>query len=72
MRCSHGATVGELEEDHIFYLCARGIDRESARRMLVGAYVNEVIEEVKDVDVRCAIQSVAEKWLKLNLYEATK
>ena len=72
VRCSHGATVGELEEDHIFYLCARGIDRESARRMLVGAYVNEVIEEVKDVDVRCAIQSVAEKWLKLNLYEATK
>ena len=69
VRCSHGATVGELEDDLIFYLCARGIDRESARRMLIGAYISDAIDEVKNIDVRASIQNVAENWLKQNLYE---
>ena len=68
VRCSHGATVGELEDDLIFYLCARGIDRESARRMLIGAYISDAIDEVKNIDIRSSIQSVAENWLKQNLY----
>ena len=69
VRCSHGATVGELEDDLIFYLCARGIDVESARRMLIGAYISDAIDEVKNIDVRASIQNVAENWLKQNLYE---
>ena len=69
VRCSHGATVGELEDELIFYLCARGIDRESARRMLIGAYISDAIDEVKNIDIRSSIQSVAENWLKQNLYE---
>lgn len=69
VRCSHGATVGELEEEHIFYLCARGIGRERARRMLIGAYINDAIDEIKNADIRSSIQGVAENWLKHNLHE---
>ena len=69
VRCSHGATVGELEEEHIFYLCARGIGRERARRMLIGAYISDAIDEIKNTGIRSSIQGVAENWLKHNLYE---
>ena len=69
VRCSHGATVGELEEEHIFFLRARGIGRERARRMLIGAYISDAIDEIKNTGIRSSIQGVAENWLKHNLYE---
>lgn len=45
VRCSHGATVGQLEEEEIFYLMARGIPRELARRLLSLAFAREIITE---------------------------
>ena len=47
VRCSHGAAVGDLDESAIFYLCARGIPNELARRMLIEAFVLEAIELVE-------------------------
>jgi Fe-S cluster assembly protein SufD len=44
--CSHGATVGQLDEDHIFFLRARGLDEIEARRMLTWAFANEVLEDI--------------------------
>lgn len=41
--CSHGATVGELSEDHLFYLRARGIDEESARGILTAAFAEKIL-----------------------------
>ena len=43
--CSHGATVGELDEDQIFYFLSRGIDRQKARHMLIEAFLSEIIED---------------------------
>ena len=37
--------------------------------MLIGAYISDAIDEVKNIDIRSSIQSVAENWLKQNLYE---
>jgi hypothetical protein len=37
--------------------------------MLIGAYISDAIDEVKNIDVRASIQNVAENWLKQNLYE---
>jgi Fe-S cluster assembly protein SufD len=67
VRCSHGATVGELEEDHLFYLQARGIDRDTARRLLVSAYIDEAIDEIYAEPVREAMKRAAESWLARNL-----
>ncbi|MDZ5649930.1 Fe-S cluster assembly protein SufD [Nitrospirillum sp. BR 11828] len=44
VKCAHGATVGSLDEAALFYLQARGIDPETARRMLVEAFAAEAIE----------------------------
>jgi Fe-S cluster assembly protein SufD len=46
VRCSHGATIGQLDEDAVFYLRARGIDRAEARRMLIVAFANELVQRI--------------------------
>ncbi|HSJ95749.1 MAG TPA: Fe-S cluster assembly protein SufD, partial [Myxococcota bacterium] len=43
VRCSHGSTIGQLEEDALFYLRARGLDAEAARALLVRAFVGEIL-----------------------------
>ena len=45
-QCSHGATIGQLDETSLFYLRSRGIEEIEARSMLTFAFVNEVLEEV--------------------------
>ncbi|MDG2286124.1 MAG: Fe-S cluster assembly protein SufD [Alphaproteobacteria bacterium] len=67
VRCSHGATVGELEEEHLFYLQARGVDRETARRLLVAAYIDDAINEIQSEPMRDAMQTLASVWLENNL-----
>jgi Fe-S cluster assembly protein SufD len=44
VKCSHGATVGQLDEDALFYLRSRGIGQDDARELLVRAFANEIIE----------------------------
>lgn len=48
VKCSHGATSGELDEDEMFYLLARGIPAPVARQLLVGGFLNEVLERLPD------------------------
>lgn len=48
VKCSHGATVGELSEMELFYLRTRGIDEPTARNMLVSAFLTEAISELRD------------------------
>ena len=46
VKCAHGATVGQMDESALFYLVSRGINRETARRMLTQAFAAEVLETV--------------------------
>ena len=46
VKCTHGATVGQLEADEVFYLQSRGIDAASARRLLVYAFAYEIIDQI--------------------------
>jgi len=48
VKCSHGATSGQLDEDEMFYLLARGIPAPVARQLLVGGFLNEVLERLPD------------------------
>jgi Fe-S cluster assembly protein SufD len=52
VKCSHGATVGDLDEAALFYLLARGIPGEEARRMLIAAFVEEAVELVASPPLR--------------------
>jgi Fe-S cluster assembly protein SufD len=48
LEASHGSTTGQLNEEQLFYLQSRGISYKEARKMLVIAYANTLIETVKD------------------------
>ncbi len=62
VKCTHGATVGRLDEDAIFYLRSRGIERDEARNVLVRAFADEVLERIPLEPVRDLLQqSVAER-----------
>lgn len=52
VKCSHGATAGELDSDALFYLRARGIDEATARAMMVEAFLLDGLEEIPDEPVR--------------------
>ncbi|MEO0206817.1 MAG: Fe-S cluster assembly protein SufD [candidate division WOR-3 bacterium] len=47
VRCTHGATVGQLDEESVFYLRSRGIDEQNARSILIRAFANDIFEEIK-------------------------
>jgi Fe-S cluster assembly protein SufD len=55
VKCSHGATVGELDEQHLFYLRSRGIDADAARALLTYAFAQTVVERIADAALRSAI-----------------
>jgi Fe-S cluster assembly protein SufD len=46
VKCAHGATVSQLEDDEIFYLQSRGIDADNARNLLINAFAAEVINQI--------------------------
>jgi len=48
--CSHGSTSGSLNMEHLFYLKSRGISTNEARKILVEAFLEEVIEEISDLE----------------------
>jgi Fe-S cluster assembly protein SufD len=50
--CSHGATVGRLDENQVFYLQSRGIDEATARAVLVDAFAGEMVDRITDEGVR--------------------
>ncbi len=56
--CGHGATSGDLNHDHLFYLKSRGIPENEARAMLVEAFVSEAFDSVEHEGIREALASL--------------
>ena len=50
VKCNHGSTIGQLDEEALFYLRARGVGEEEARNLLVYAFASEIVERMK-IDV---------------------
>lgn len=63
VKCSHGSTTGQLDDDAMFYLRTRGLSTESARKMLVTAFAEDVLEKLVNPDIRALIESAIEKKL---------
>ena len=57
VKCSHGATVGELDAEQMFYLRSRGIPEPEARAILVRAFLAEALDAVTDETVRGALEA---------------
>ncbi len=55
VKCSHGVTVGQLEEKSVFYLQSRGLDEAIARNILTFAFANEMVDKVVNVELKAIL-----------------
>jgi Fe-S cluster assembly protein SufD len=62
VKCSHGATVGELDHDQLFYLRTRGVPEAQARSLLIQAFLQEAVEGVTDEVARAALTAAVAGW----------
>jgi len=51
VRCTHGATTGQIEEEELFYLSSRGIPKATAQRLIVHGFLKEVIDRIGDATI---------------------
>lgn len=58
VKCSHGATIGELDEESIFYLRSRGIGEELAKATLINAFADDIIMTIKNDEVRGRLEEL--------------
>jgi len=64
VKCSHGATVGQLDEEALFYLQSRGIPKEESRLMLMDAFTWDVISKIKQSSLQLRITDLVNKRLR--------
>lgn len=72
VKCTHGATVGQLNDESIFYLRARGIGAETARRILIHAFAGEIIERIRCAPAREELDALMWQRLEANPHLAEK
>jgi len=56
VKCSHGSTSGNLDENAIFYLMSRGLDFKQAKKLLIEGFINDVIEKITNTEIRTYIK----------------
>jgi len=64
VKCSHGATTGQLDEDALFYLQSRGIPRPEARLLMLNAFLHEIIDKINILPLQSRISELVGKRLR--------
>ena len=64
VKCSHGCTVGQLDEEALFYLMSRGIAKNKAISILLGAFFDEILEKIDNIFIKEKIKNITEKQLE--------
>ncbi|EAQ51266.1 MULTISPECIES: Fe-S cluster assembly protein SufD [Leeuwenhoekiella] len=67
VRCSHGCTIGQLDEDALFYMRTRGIGKKEGRALLMYAFANNVLESVKIPQLKARITNLIAEKLGVNI-----
>ena len=58
VKCSHGSTSGNVDEDSIFYLMSRGLSYEQSKKLLTNVFLNEVIEKITNNEVKSLVKKL--------------
>jgi Fe-S cluster assembly protein SufD len=58
VRCTHGATIGQLDREALFYLCSRGIGQKQARSLLTYAFAGDILDRVRVAPLRARLESI--------------
>ena len=67
VKCSHGCTIGQLDEDALFYMKTRGIPEKEAKALLMYAFANNVLESVKIPEIKARINKLIATKLGVNI-----
>ena len=67
VKCSHVSTIGQLDQDALFYLRTRGIPKKEAEALLTYAFANNILESVEIPELKTKIKKIIGKKLGLNL-----
>jgi len=65
VKCTHGATIGQIDEDAVFYLRCRGIAEESARALLLFAFAGQCLQRMKIEPIRTHLEALVTQWSPL-------
>jgi Fe-S cluster assembly protein SufD len=63
VKCTHGATIGQINEEAVFYLRSRGIGKEAARALLLFAFAGESLQRMKEEPIRRYLEGLVARWL---------
>lgn len=66
VKCSHGCTIGQLDEDALFYLRARGIGEKQAKALLLHAFATDILEQVKPEKLRSYLEQKIDERLNIS------
>ncbi len=58
VKCSHGSTSGNLDENSIFYLMSRGLNYDQAKKLLIDGFINDVIEKITNIEIQKYLKEV--------------
>jgi Fe-S cluster assembly protein SufD len=67
VKCSHGCTVGRLNEEGLFYLRSRGIPEKIAKSLLVHAFAIDILEHIKPEPIRMYVDHLISERLEFNI-----
>ena len=59
VKCSHGSTSGNIDENSIFYLMSRGLSYSESKKLLTNGFLNEVVEKISNVDVKRLVKKLS-------------
>jgi len=60
VKCSHGSTSGNLDEEAIFYLMSRGLNYQQSRKLLINGFLLDVVEKITDLEIKNLIKNIME------------
>ncbi|MFC3164231.1 Fe-S cluster assembly protein SufD [Ciceribacter thiooxidans] len=64
VQCAHGATVADIDHNHLYYMMSRGVPEKQARALLVRAFVAEIVEELEGEALVEALEALISDWLE--------
>jgi Fe-S cluster assembly protein SufD len=69
VKCSHGCTIGQLDEEALFYLQSRGISKKAAQSLLVQAFAIDILEHIKPIEIRAYVEQLISERLELTRHD---
>ena len=64
VKCSHGATTGQMDETALFYLRSRGLNKLQAQQLLIHAFIGEAIADIQDETIESYVRELSSDWFK--------